>query len=585
MPGVCTANGTQPPRTAYVNQGTATIPGANSTAQSSYCNPPTPAITIVKYTNGVEAGDPDGSDVPQLSVGEPVTWTYKVTNTGNVAIPKAQVVVTDNQPGVTPAFDQEITGNGDESFDPGEVWLFEATGTAFDLLDPPAGVIVVPGVCTGNGTQPPRTAYVNQGTATIPGANSTAQSSYCNPLLPAITIVKYTNGVEASDPDGADVPLIKVGDPVTWTYKVTNTGDVAVPKDQVSVTDNQPGVVPAFDQEITGNGDESFDPGEIWLYKATGTAVDLLDPPAGVIVVPGVCTANGTQPPRTAYVNQGTATIPGANSTAQSSYCNLRLYKLYFPMGMVNPKLQWETSIGFEDLPLQGVAGNQNDYDYNDWLLDINGEFFYDPSGLSKITFEFTPQARGAEYQHAFHMLFPANIFASNGASVLTIYDQNNNVISTQNIPFVASAANDYTVFANTGVIFPGGIINTIEGKAGEPALPKRKALLTIEFAAPFPFDLESYKLVDAHGDGLFFNPYINVVNTGDRIDAGDVRMLVIPESDWLWPEERVRIDTTYTDVVFTPGNPPTIIFPSGWWGNYNNCVYNGIACSLRRAR
>ncbi len=148
---------------------------------------------------------------------------------------------------------------------------------------------------------------------------------------PAISIVKYTNGQIASDPDGTDVPVIKPGDPVTWTYEVTNTGNVSVPAANVSVTDDQTGVTPAFDHVKTGNADTIFDPGEVWVYVATGVAVNLYNPPAGVTVVPGVCTHGQTQPPRTAYVNQGTASIPGATSTAKSSYCN-PLFKVYFPL-------------------------------------------------------------------------------------------------------------------------------------------------------------------------------------------------------------------------------------------------------------
>ncbi len=281
-----------------------------------------PKVTIVKYTNGADANDPNAAGVPNIAAGGTVTWTYKVTNTGNVSVPKAQVVVTDNQTGVTPAYDSELSGNGDASFDPGEVLQYEATGTAVNLVAPPAGVKVVPAVCTAGGTQPPRTAYTNIGTVTIPGASATDPSSYCNPPAPAVTIIKYTNGADANDPNAAGVPNIAAGGTVTWTYKVTNTGNVPVPKAQVVVTDNQTGVTPTYDSELSGNGDASFDPGEVWQYKATGTAVNLVAPPAGVKVVPAVCTAGGTQSPRTAYTNTGTVTIPGASATDPSSYCN-----------------------------------------------------------------------------------------------------------------------------------------------------------------------------------------------------------------------------------------------------------------------
>jgi LruC domain-containing protein len=541
----------------------------------------TPAVSIVKYTNGQLANDPNGADVPVINPGDTVTWTYKVTNTGQVAVARANVSVTDDQTGVTPAFDHEISGNGNTVFDPGEVWVYVASGIAVDLNNPPADVTVVPGVCTHGQTQPPRNAYVNQGTASIPGATSTAKSSYCNPPAPAISIVKYTNGQVADDPNGADVPFINPGDTVTWTYKVTNTGQVAVARANVSVTDDQTGVTPAFDHEISGNGNTVFDPGEVWLYKATGTAVNLSAPPMGVNVIQGVCTLNGTRPPSTAYINHGTASIPGATSTAQSSYCN-PIFKIYFPAAMRQTEVivEWHAAVGFEDLPL---AGGANDYDYNDWIADINGYASFDPAnhGLREITFSFMPHARGATYDHTFHILIPHGTFGSNGTAVVTIMDQNNQAISSQTFAFQASADNDFVIFPNTSDVFPD-LANTYESKPFMP--PQRFASLDITFTNPAPFDFSIYNFGTSHGEGLFFDPYLFVHNTGDTIHRGDIRMLTVPENTYLWPEEQIRIDKAYPNVTFVPGNPPTITFPNNWWLTYNHCVYDGVPCVLTKA-
>ena len=284
-----------------------------------------PGISIIKLTNGADANDPNASGVPNITSGGLVTWTYKVTNTGITSVPMAEVMVTDNTTGVTPTFTSYVSGNNDASFDPGEVWLYTATGTALDLtLPPPAGVHTVANSCTAGGSQPPRTVYTNVGTAAIPGASATDPSSYCNPPpVPNVTIIKYTNGADANDPNAGGVPNISPAGTVTWTYRVTNTGQTSVPRAQVSVTDNTTGVTPTFTSEVSGNGDASFDPGEVWLYTATGTALDLtLPPPAGVHTVANSCTAGGSQPARTAYTNVGTVTIPGASATNPSSYCN-----------------------------------------------------------------------------------------------------------------------------------------------------------------------------------------------------------------------------------------------------------------------
>ena len=82
VPNVCTQDGAQTPgRNAYTNEGTVMVPGATDSDPDSYCNPP-PDIKIVKKTNGVDANDPDAAGVPELTPGDPVTWTYEVMNIG-----------------------------------------------------------------------------------------------------------------------------------------------------------------------------------------------------------------------------------------------------------------------------------------------------------------------------------------------------------------------------------------------------------------------------------------------------------------------------------------------------------------------
>jgi len=129
----------------------------------------------VKLTNGTDNDNPPGLLVP---VGSTVTWTYQVTNPGNESL--AGVAVTDNQPGVHPApvltglFNQGDT-NHNNLLDPGEQWLYTATGTAV------AG------------------QYANIGTATGTGTVSNTFLTDTNPdhyfgVQPAIHLVKLTNG-------------------------------------------------------------------------------------------------------------------------------------------------------------------------------------------------------------------------------------------------------------------------------------------------------------------------------------------------------------------------------------------------------
>ncbi|NNF63452.1 MAG: hypothetical protein HKN07_04260 [Acidimicrobiia bacterium] len=317
--GFTTVDGCDPagPRPAYENMGAVvanTIRGASvdDIDPSHYCNPPdAPDIDIEKLTNGNQADGSFDADVPLIAPGDMVTWTYIVTNTGNVDI--VDVDVTDDQ-GIVPIFDGGDDGDG--ILNPGEVWTYEATGTAEDLT---ATVFT-----TADGCDPsdPRPAYENMGMVEGTTGDGTVvddidPSHYCNPPgTPDIDIEKATNGNDADDPFGVDVPVIAPGDPVTWTYVVTNTGDVDIV--DVDVTDDQ-GVVPVFSGGDDGDG--ILNPGEMWTYAAGGVAEDL----ATTVFT----TADGCDPsdPRPAYVNLGmvvgtTGTGTMVDDNDPSSYCN-----------------------------------------------------------------------------------------------------------------------------------------------------------------------------------------------------------------------------------------------------------------------
>jgi hypothetical protein len=328
VPG-CDPNHTGNTQPVYENTGTVTITDTSLAASdiSHYCNPATPGITLVKQTNGVHDPDPNGSNVVQLAAVAPVTWTYLVTNTGNVSFAMANVVVTDNQPGVTPA--PELSGgfvvgdvNQNNQLDPGETWTYTATGTAVDLVANTQGYTVVPG-CDPNHTGNTQPVYENTGTVNITDTSLTASdiSHYCNPATPGIAMVKLTNGVHDPDPDGSNVVQLPVGAPVTWTYQVTNTGNVSFAMANVVVTDNQPGVTPA--PELSGgfvvgdaNQNNQLDPGETWTYTASGTALLLASPPPGVKVITN-------QAGQDCYENTGMVTVTGTGLTASdlSHYC------------------------------------------------------------------------------------------------------------------------------------------------------------------------------------------------------------------------------------------------------------------------
>ena len=313
-------------RATYENVGTVTIPGFSTTDPSHYCNPAEPGIDIEKLTNDRDADGANDVDTPEIAPGASVVWTYVVRNTGNVSFRLEQVQVSDSDPTVVPDFDAS-SDDGDGLLSPAETWRYTASATAIDLLDPDetAERTIVAG-CSANGTAAfgRRATYENIGSVVVPGDESSDPSHYCNPQRVGIDIEKATNGSDADDPDATDVPLIRPGDTVAWTYVVRNNGNVTLRADQVQVSDSDSSVTPIFDPG-SDDGDALLSPGESWTYTAGGNALDLLEPAniEGHTIVQG-CSQLGTSPigRRATYENVGRVQIPGAEDTDPSHYCN-----------------------------------------------------------------------------------------------------------------------------------------------------------------------------------------------------------------------------------------------------------------------
>lgn len=267
-----------------------------------------PDIVLKKYTNGADADLPNGPDVPQLQVGDPVLWTYVFTNTGTVAL--NNLILTDDILGeIGP---NGVTGTtcpiGGITLQPGETFTCSATGIA------ELGLYANMGIITGTS--------VSQTPAQVTDRDP---SHYiASALEPGIAIRKYTNGFDANGINGSDAPAIDApgvggatGD-ITWTYQVTNTGQISFPVASVVVTDSLEGpVTQIIDQ---GDGDAFLEPGEVWWYQKLGTAVALPVTPG-----PGQetgCVQHGS--PRTVYVNTGTVAVVGSGLTDSdpSRYCN-----------------------------------------------------------------------------------------------------------------------------------------------------------------------------------------------------------------------------------------------------------------------
>lgn len=273
------------------------------TLPSERCNP---AIDIEKATNDVDADDLSTGDAPQIAPGDPVSWSYLVTNTGDVAL--TNVLVEDDQIGAITCPQNTLNVN--------ESMLCGVTGTAEDLET--TSFNTVPGKC---GSIPNRPLYENMGTATgstVDGeiVMDVDPSHYCNPEEPAIDIEKATNGVDADDPNAGDAPQIAAGDPVTWSYVVTNTGTVPL-INVMAFDDTLSAVLNCPKTELAPS--ESMNCVDI-SDLALQLELDVGDPN----VVPGTC---GGVPGKPMYENMAKATGESeagtfVEDTDPSHYCN-----------------------------------------------------------------------------------------------------------------------------------------------------------------------------------------------------------------------------------------------------------------------
>jgi Ca2+-binding RTX toxin-like protein len=259
----------------YMNLATATSTAPDGSlvtaSDRSFHVGATTTLTLVKAVNAADPFAPtayeDANVVPGvvLPAGTPVTWTYLVTNRGNVPLDLVGVTDDGGVPGSIAFLPDPILSaggtnigdlNANALLDPREAWLFRSVGTV--AAGPYRNTAIATG--TFKGVTPELTVTVTD-VANISGTP------------PGIAITKAVNG-QAADTPGQAV-YVAVGAPVTWTYAVSAT--TTVPIASVVVTDDagtpaQPAddFSPAFVGGDT-NANSLLDPGETWTYQATGT--------------------------------------------------------------------------------------------------------------------------------------------------------------------------------------------------------------------------------------------------------------------------------------------------------------------------
>jgi len=171
------------------------------------------------------------------------------------------------------------------------------TGTGVVTLQ-----VTAEGKVTGSGAGNLALNYV-----TTAAAEVEVRYIYQAVINPAIELKKYTNGADADQPTG---PLIQVGQPVTWTYIVRNTGDQ--PLVDITLVDDREGTITCPKTALAV--------GETMTCVATGVAE--LGQYKNTAVVTGQTPADPAQPQQTVSdsdpshyygIPPATVCVPGEN--------------------------------------------------------------------------------------------------------------------------------------------------------------------------------------------------------------------------------------------------------------------------------
>ncbi|WP_206677697.1 DUF7507 domain-containing protein [Winogradskyella eckloniae] len=288
-----TANGLQPDGTTTVVATDTYIIDANNT-EVTLCNDG--GINIVKSASSSTTGC--------VGEGDTITYTFTLTNTGNVSI--NTITINDDLLGGDITSSLTLTGdNGDGILDPTETWVFTAPDYTITQANVDAGNIT--NNVTANGLQPDGTTTVVATDTYIIDANNT-EVTLCNDG--GINIVKSASS--------STTGCVGEGDTITYTFTLTNTGNVSI--NTITINDDLLGGDITSSLTLTGdNGDGILDPTETWVFTAPDYTITQANVDAGNIT--NNVTANGLQPDGTTTVVATDTYIIDANST-DITLCN-----------------------------------------------------------------------------------------------------------------------------------------------------------------------------------------------------------------------------------------------------------------------
>jgi uncharacterized repeat protein (TIGR01451 family) len=246
---------------SIMNTATATVDAVNSNQDMETVNAiQTDGITLTK----------DASPTTYDAVDDVISYTYDITNTGNTTLAGPAVVSDDQETVTCPSLN--TVGNNDDNLDVGETVQCTASHTVVQAdLD--------------NGS------LTNTATATVDSVDSNQDMETVTAVAdPGVTLVK------AASPGTYDT----VGASISYTYDVTNTGNVTLAGPATVADDQETVTCPAL--TTIGDNDTDLDVGETVQCTASHT-VTQADIDGGSIVNVATATVDSV------VSNQDTETV------------------------------------------------------------------------------------------------------------------------------------------------------------------------------------------------------------------------------------------------------------------------------------
>jgi uncharacterized repeat protein (TIGR01451 family) len=285
-------------------------------------------------------------DLMQAHEGDAVTYTYTVTNPGNV--PLSSVSVTDDK--IEDVTYQSGDTNGDGRLDTHETWVFTAT---YNVTTEDSSPLVNTAAAAGT--------YARAGTII------TWTTASVDILRPAVAINKTADRAQAHE-----------GDTITYTYTITNPGNT--PLSAISVTDDKVGYITYEGGYQSGdtNENEILDIDETWVFTATYTITD-------DDVSPLVNTANVSGTDALSQL------VESEEDSASVDILRPVEVRVRFPD-------EGTAYIGYEDR-------EGGDFDYNDFGMKMFIEEVYVDDCLTEINMEFESVIKLAGDSHDIHIL------------------------------------------------------------------------------------------------------------------------------------------------------------------------------------